>query len=1120
MTTERAFINILFDVILLECGFHSKNNDYHYPLQNLIDVFVFLRQLFKRTKKLRYNGAERYIGEHHLDLYLGLCEDMPILNGLSHFPSHTGVLPSPMSRFKDNIYLLPWGSFHVDMFLHEYAKDVPSYYHDEIPFIVHNLRITCWRDKGDSGGDECILADGSTGVGKYSRKHCAQMRQRAEELEFFEKEFERDVLQRALLLRDELVKQEAIMEEMARQEAVVGTENTRRDALLETEKARREAMLEAEKARRETMLDVEKSRWEAMVKAENKRLEPMTEAMAEDERSRWEPILVAEKARWKSMAEAMVEAERIRWEPTVATEKARWEALADTIAEAERVRLKAMVEAERERQNYMVKPEFARQGPMVNAKRQEQEQRRLEREAREACSFEMMLVEKQQQQEIEEQHQYRAITVVLDQLKQQSAATADIKRNVETLLKHLEATLCLYPDLQNAESGLCTTTSDADFTILNFVAEGPRPINRLAGILRAAGYGLITMVSNARVPIISFTRQGLHCDISINQPMGVINSRLINAYQRIDSRFMELWLGLRTLANKHGILSGSTGYLPSYSLTMVLIVFLQYITSLALLPRLQQQNADKIQEHQVGRALLTNFCEYFGYTYDYSALEINPHYGVIRNRSVPPPSRTQTDNRPKDWAINMYFVRDLAIAFTHIHEMFINNPNLKFPGDAFIQQLHLYTRAGLSGFMDALPNSNGSHFPYATPIRKSPLDYTGNNDYIVLPACSSRQVNDFLQSYAVNVPSAYHDSIAAIVMYLRLNCWRNRRGSGGSDYVFSDGMMCVAKYSNSHNATKRYKAERLKAQGTEQEQLQQEQRAQDEATRLAEMRSQERRNEQIKTELYRLQHGKHQARHMAITRFLDKLKLQAATADIKSNVETLRRNLENILRRQPELRNAEQGLHCDMSINQPMGVFNSQLINAYREIDTRFLGLWFGLRYLAGQYRILGGSTGYLSSYALTMMLIVFLQDVTSPPILPKLQQQSADKMHASTIDGYHCAYDRDPRNYTGLAAKNNKLEGELLEEFCTYFGFTFNYTTQEVNPRLGVIRNRSVPPPPRTRTDSRPKDWPICILDPFLTTRNVAGNCRSSHVANIQMCFRSASAAFLRNEIDKAFKK
>lgn len=113
---------------------------------------------------------------------------------------------------------------------------------------------------------------------------------------------------------------------------------------------------------------------------------------------------------------------------------------------------------------------------------------------------------------------------------------------------------------------------------------GGKLIHGLARILRATGYGPITTIANARVPII-FVEHNIHCDMSINQPIGVLNSQLIHAYQRIDSRSLGLWLGLRSLAERHNILGGNIGYLSSYALT-IMIVFLQDVTTPPILPKL------------------------------------------------------------------------------------------------------------------------------------------------------------------------------------------------------------------------------------------------------------------------------------------------------------------------------------------------------------------------------------------------------------------------------------------------------------------------------------------------------------------------------------------------------
>ncbi|KAF9144756.1 hypothetical protein BG015_012107 [Linnemannia schmuckeri] len=548
---------------------------------------------------------------------------------------------------------------------------------------------------------------------------------------------------------------------------------------------------------------------------------------------------------------------------------------------------------------------------------------------------------------------------------------------------------------------------------------------------------------------------------------------------------------------------------------------------------------------------------------------------------------------------NKYTVRELAVAFADAHLMLLSNSSVKTPFDVYIEQYKLHTEQGLKRYMlSLLPRGNIGYFPYRTPIRTpmmtvDPYDYAitiCGDDFVDLPACSSSEAEMFLQKYGDMIPSAVQDDIAAVVLYLRNRCWRNRRSSVSESTTLSssNGLLGVTKYSRNLTAGEQIKSKGLYIQGTVQQQDLIQRHQQEEDDRELERLEKEVRGMSVTDEHaayhQRLQLQIDAAHHTAINQYLDKLKLQAATADTRYKVEILRQALETILRKYARFQNAEVrlfgsfesglstltsdadftvsnlvglsiepihelaralqasgygpiktianarvpivcftsrcGIRCDMSINQPMGVFNSQLIHAYQKIDTRFLGIWFGLRSLADKHGILGGSTGYLSSYALTMMLIVFLQDVTSPPILPKLQQQSTDRMIVRMIDGYLCAYDKEPRNYTQLATKNTKTQGELLKDLCWYFGHTFSYSTQEVNPRLGVIRNRSISPPPRSRRDSRPKDWPICVLDPFITDRNVAGNCRTYHVADIRQCFRSAYDAFLGGDINRAFKE
>jgi len=242
-------------------------------------------------------------------------------------------------------------------------------------------------------------------------------------------------------------------------------------------------------------------------------------------------------------------------------------------------------------------------------------------------------------------------------------------------------------------------------------------------------------------------------------------------------------------------------------------------------------------------------------------------------------------------------------------------------------------------------------------------------------------------------------------------------------------------------------------------------------------------------------------------------------------------------------------LRCDININQPLGVHNSELIATYRKIDYRFRPLWLAIRQIAKGNNILDGKNGFLSSYALTMMLITFLQDGTRPAILPSLQlppfedtwmepsttlvnghsttghrrpRRSRSNMVPITAQKCDCKFDHNWSRYRHFGKSNTKTTGELLIDFCYYFGHTFNYSEQEANPRRGRIQQR--PSLNRQRRNSSlstllsPKEPFICIMDPFIQNRNVARGCRGSNADKVQRCFQDTYTALATGDLTTAF--
>ena len=127
--------------------------------------------------------------------------------------------------------------------------------------------------------------------------------------------------------------------------------------------------------------------------------------------------------------------------------------------------------------------------------------------------------------------------------------------------------------------------------------------------------------------------------------------------------------------------------------------------------------------------------------------------------------------------------------------------------------------------------------------------------------------------------------------------------------------------------------------------------------------------------------------------------------------------------------------------------------------------------------------------------------------------------MEEHDIGGYDCSFDHNWRRYRTSGTRNAKQSAQLLIDFCQLYGYTFDYATQEVNPCLGVIKARSYDPPPRNEWDQRLKDWSLCVLDPFVVGRNVAGNCRSTNVAEIQQCFQAVFDALSAGDVTTTFK-
>eukprot|EP01038_Epipyxis_sp_PR26KG_P004379 gene4379-6194_t len=159
------------------------------------------------------------------------------------------------------------------------------------------------------------------------------------------------------------------------------------------------------------------------------------------------------------------------------------------------------------------------------------------------------------------------------------------------------------------------------------------------------------------------------------------------------------------------------------------------------------------------------------------------------------------------------------------------------------------------------------------------------------------------------------------------------------------------------------------------------------------------------------------------------------------------------------------GLECDISLNNPLAVRNTQLLRTYSRIDPRVQSLAFIIKHWAKNRYMNSPGDGTLSSYGYILCLIHFLQN-RPIPIVPNLQklpshwnpqhhinnnnQHENDKNcvrnELSVVDNIMCnTYFLSPneiqmKQLSDLASLNKESIAELLFAFFKYFAFEFDF--------------------------------------------------------------------------------
>ncbi|KAK9719229.1 hypothetical protein K7432_004950 [Basidiobolus ranarum] len=198
----------------------------------------------------------------------------------------------------------------------------------------------------------------------------------------------------------------------------------------------------------------------------------------------------------------------------------------------------------------------------------------------------------------------------------------------------------------------------------------------------------------------------------------------------------------------------------------------------------------------------------------------------------------------------------------------------------------------------------------------------------------------------------------------------------------------------------------------------------------------------------------------------------------------------------PELR-----LACDMNVNNPIALRNTELVKAYVALDPRVRPLIMIIKRWTKR-RVLNdaGVGGTLSTYTWVNIIVNFLQ-MRSPPILPVLHRMP-DKSSSESciINGVDTTFNEDVASLKDFGSANKETLGELLFSFFKLFAHEFNYGRHVISVRNGCYLFKAE------------KGWhfgrnfrAFCIEEPFNPDRNLGNSADECSIEGIRQEFKRA---------------
>lgn len=227
------------------------------------------------------------------------------------------------------------------------------------------------------------------------------------------------------------------------------------------------------------------------------------------------------------------------------------------------------------------------------------------------------------------------------------------------------------------------------------------------------------------------------------------------------------------------------------------------------------------------------------------------------------------------------------------------------------------------------------------------------------------------------------------------------------------------------------------------------------------------------------------------------------------------------------------GVQCDINFSNRLALHNSALLRCYNLCDPRVKPMVLFVKIWAKNRKINSPYHGTLSSYGYVLMVLHYLINVTTPPILPNLQtapqaMNNRTPEHEIAVDGANVRFWRDERAIKRCASSgqmtmdHSSSVGSLLRGFFQYYaigdggGFSWGQDVLSLRTYGGLLSKREKDwiaaktvviesKVPGQRPQEIRQRYLFAIEDPFEIDHNIARTVVHNGIVAIRDEFRRA---------------